>query len=38
MVRELVALLVGRWRLHLVLGFLRSVPLPVSVLILGQSR
>ena len=36
MLREFVALLVGRRRLHLVLGALLALPLPVLLLILGQ--
>lgn len=38
MLREFVALLVGRRRLHLVLGGLLALPLPVLLLILDQVR
>ena len=38
MLREFVALLVGRRRLHLVLGGLLALPLPALLLIVGQFR
>lgn len=38
MLREFVALVVGRLRMHLVLGTLIAVPLPVLVVLLGYGR
>jgi hypothetical protein len=38
MLREFIALVVGRRRLHLVVGTLIAVPLPVLVLLLGHGR
>lgn len=38
MLREFIALVVGRRRLHLILGTLIAVPLPVLVLLLGYGR
>ena len=38
MLREFIALVVGRRRLHLVLGTLIAVPLPVLILLLGYGR